>query len=104
MTQIIMNMIFFSFWGVYAKVTMQWRIQRFFKGGSTIKFGFHRWGFYYYCGFSKGVPLSKCVIFTLFCQIFRRKRCFQPPELPLWIRHFPFTMTDTCIYMYLVEK
>jgi hypothetical protein len=69
------------------KCVLQWRIQGFFKvGGSTIKFGFQRGeggvGVSTIVGFQKGVPLSKCVIFTLFCQNFLVKGGFQPPKTP----------------------
>jgi hypothetical protein len=57
----------------------------FDRGGSTIKLSFQRGGSTIIFGFQRGVPLSKCVILTLFWQNFL-KRGFRPPEPPLWIR------------------
>jgi hypothetical protein len=56
-------------------IGIQWRIQGFSKGGGSIlKVGFQRGGSTIILGFQRGFPcLSKCVIFTLFCQNFLTK-------------------------------
>jgi hypothetical protein len=45
----------------------------FQRGGSTLKVGFQREGSTIIWGFQRGVPLSKCVISTLFLQNFLTK-------------------------------
>jgi hypothetical protein len=54
----------------------------FQRGGSTLKVGFQRGGSTIIWGFQRGVPLSKCVILTLFLQNFLTKGGVPTPGTP----------------------